>query len=49
VTGPITGELVRDDSSYGVLSIALGPTGYSWKYVPAQSHTFTDSGSASCH
>ncbi len=48
VTAPLTGEVIRDDSSYGVLDMTLGPTSYSWRYVPAPGFSFTDSGSASC-
>jgi hypothetical protein len=46
---PLTGEVVRDDKSFGVIDMSLGPTGYSWKFVPAPGYTFTDSGSAGCH
>jgi acid phosphatase type 7 len=46
---PLAGELVRNDSSFGVIQMSLKPTGYSWKFVPAPGYTFTDSGSATCH
>ncbi|MGZ6266403.1 MAG: metallophosphoesterase family protein [Candidatus Limnocylindrales bacterium] len=46
---PLTGEVVRNDKSFGVIQMTLGPTGYSWNFVPAPTYTFTDSGSASCH
>jgi acid phosphatase type 7 len=46
--GPISGEVVRDDSSFGVIYMTLGPTSYSWRYVPAPGYSFTDSGSAAC-
>ena len=48
VTAPLTGELVRNDTSFGVIQMNLGPTSYSWRFVPAPSYTFTDSGSANC-
>ena len=48
VEAPLTGEVVRNDQSFGVIHISLGPSGYSWKFVPAPGYTFTDSGSASC-
>jgi hypothetical protein len=48
VAAPLTGELVRNDTSFGVIDMTLGPTGYSWRFVPAPSYTFTDSGSANC-
>jgi len=46
---PLTGEVVRDDSSFGVISMTLKPTSYSWRFVPAPGYSFTDSGSANCH
>jgi acid phosphatase type 7 len=49
VEPPLTGELVRNDTSFGVIRMALGPTGYSWRFYPAPGYTFTDAGSAACH
>ncbi len=49
VQAPLTGEVVRNDQSFGVIQMSLGPSGYSWKFVPAPGYTFADSGSASCH
>ncbi len=40
---------VRDATSQGVLKLDLAPGSYSWQFVPADSDTFTDSGSANCH
>jgi acid phosphatase type 7 len=48
VAAPLTGEVVRNDTSFGVIDMTLGPTSYSWKFVPAPGYTFTDSGSAHC-
>ena len=48
VVPPLTGELVRDQTSYGLLEMRLAPTSYSWKFVPAPGYKFTDSGSANC-
>jgi hypothetical protein len=49
-TGPaLNGEVVRNDSSFGVLKMLLGPSGYSWRFYPAPGYSFTDSGSANCH
>lgn len=48
VTPPLTGEVARNDTSFGVIDLTLGPTSYSWRFVPAPSYTFTDSGSANC-
>jgi hypothetical protein len=49
VDPPLAGEVVRNDQSFGVIQMALGPTSYSWKFVPAPGYSFTDSGSANCH
>ncbi len=46
---PLAGELVRNDTSFGVISMTLNPGSYSWRFVPAPGYTFTDSGTASCH
>jgi acid phosphatase type 7 len=45
---PLAGELVRNDQSFGVIKMTLGPTSYSWSFVPAPGYTFHDSGSAGC-
>ena len=45
---PLTGEVVRNDTSFGVIEMTLGPGSYSWNFVPAPTYTFHDSGSASC-
>ncbi len=45
----LPGEVVRNETSFGVIDMTLGPTSYSWKFVPAPGYTFTDSGSANCH
>lgn len=39
---------VRDETSYGVLRLALTPTGYSWEFMGAGPGGFTDSGSEEC-
>ena len=47
---PLTGEVVRDSSTYGVLKLTLHPTGYDWQFVnDPGSGTFTDLGTGSCH
>ena len=48
VTGPLTAEVVRNDTSFGVIQMTLRPTSYSWDFVPAPTYTFHDSGSANC-
>ena len=39
---------VRDDTSYGVISLDLAPDGYAWQFHPIAGDAFTDSGVASC-
>ena len=46
---PRAGSEVRDSSSFGVLALTLGPTGYAWRFVPEQGASFTDAGSDACH
>jgi len=45
---PMVGELVRDDTSFGVLSMTLKPGSYEWEFVPVKGSTFRDGGSAKC-
>ena len=40
---------VRNNNTFGVLSMNLRASSYSWKFVPVAGKTFTDSGSATCH
>ncbi len=44
----LPGEVVRNDQSFGVISMTLAPGSYSWRFVPAATYTFTDSGTARC-
>jgi acid phosphatase type 7 len=46
---PLPGSEARNSDSFGVLQLRLRPTGYSWRFLPAQGGSFQDSGSASCH
>ncbi len=48
VAAPLTGEVVRNDASFGVIEMSLAPTSYSWRFVPAPGYSFTDSGTANC-
>jgi hypothetical protein len=45
---PLRGEIVRDDTAFGVLALTLHPTGYDWRFVPVPGATFTDHGHAAC-
>jgi hypothetical protein len=40
---------VLDNSSFGVLTLVLGPGAYEWRFVPEVGSTFTDSGADVCH
>ncbi|HEX8939309.1 MAG TPA: DNRLRE domain-containing protein [Candidatus Limnocylindrales bacterium] len=48
-SGPLPGEVVRDQTSFGVLKLTLHPNSYDWQFLPAPGYSFTDSGSAACH
>lgn len=39
----------RNDTTYGVLKLTLKAGAYQWRFLPARGHTFTDSGSGTCH
>jgi Ca2+-binding RTX toxin-like protein len=40
---------VRQNHTFGVLMLTLGPGRYDWRFVPEAGKTFTDSGSGVCH
>lgn len=46
---PLTGQQVRNGTTYGVLALTLHPTGYDWSFVPEPGKSFTDNGSDRCH
>ncbi len=46
---PVPNSQVRNDDTFGVLKLTLGPTSYEWEFVPESGGTFTDTGSESCH
>jgi 3',5'-cyclic AMP phosphodiesterase CpdA len=39
---------IRDNSTYGVLKLTLGPGRYQWEFVPVTVGKFSDSGSGTC-
>lgn len=39
---------VRNNRSYGVLKLTLGPTDYSWEFVPGAGEQFQDTGTSPC-
>ena len=40
---------VRDDSTFGVLKLALFSSHYEWQFVPTEGAGFSDSGLTNCH
>jgi 3',5'-cyclic AMP phosphodiesterase CpdA len=40
---------VQDTTSFGVLSLRLGPGGYQWKFLATPGMPLADSGSGTCH
>ena len=41
-------SLARNNTTYGVLKLALHATSYSWRFVPVAGKTYTDSGTTTC-
>ena len=46
---PLTGEVIRNQTAFGVMRMLLGPGGFSWRFYAAPGYAFNDSGSAACH
>ncbi|MFO7178403.1 MAG: metallophosphoesterase [Pseudomonadota bacterium] len=40
--------VVRDSTTHGILELRLRPTDYSFRFIPIDGGTFTDSGTAAC-
>ena len=40
---------IRIDDTFGILRLDLTATGYSWKFLPVDGSTKTDSGTGTCH
>lgn len=40
---------IRQNDTFGVLSLSLSPTGYSWEFLPIAGSTFEDKGTGRCH
>ena len=47
--GILANSEVRNDRTFGVLTLRLGRTGYDWKFVPEAGKRFSDAGSDTCH
>jgi hypothetical protein len=46
---PLPGSEARNSDSFGLLEFRLRPSGYTWRFLPAQGSSFQDSGAGSCH
>jgi len=46
---PLATSEIRNTGTYGVLKLALRPTGYDWEFIPVAGQAFTDKGSGACH
>lgn len=42
-------SVVRQNTTFGVLSLTLHQTSFDWRFVPEAGKTWTDSGSRNCH
>lgn len=42
-------SVVRNDDTFGVISMTLRPSSYRWRFVPSAGGTFSDLGSGACH
>ncbi|MGH2373331.1 MAG: metallophosphoesterase family protein [bacterium] len=49
ITRVMSNSEVRHSGTFGVLKLTLGPSSYTWEFVPETGKTFTDSGTATCH
>lgn len=49
VGAPTANSEVLDNSTFGVLRLALYPDHYEWQFIPVASGAFSDSGSTFCH
>ncbi len=46
---PLTGEVVRDNETFGIGLFTLGDGTWSMEFVPIPGQTFTDTASGTCH
>jgi fibronectin type 3 domain-containing protein len=45
----VTGSVVRNNSTWGVLKLTLHPSSYDWQFIPIAGQSFTDSGTSGVH
>ena len=43
------GSQARNNTTFGILRLALRPASYSWRFTPVAGASFTDAGSGDCH
>jgi acid phosphatase type 7 len=48
-TSYVAGSEVAQNTTFGVLKLALHPASYDWRFVPIAGESWTDSGSGECH
>jgi hypothetical protein len=48
-TSRVAGSEVIQNTTFGVLKLALHPTSYDWRFEPIAGSSWSDSGSAACH
>jgi hypothetical protein len=46
---PLDGEAVRNNDTFGVLTLTLNPNSYNWKFAPIKGESFSDAGTGYCH
>jgi hypothetical protein len=46
---PLPMSEVRENDTFGVLKLTLGPAKYSWRFLPVPGGTLADSGAGTCH
>jgi hypothetical protein len=49
IVTPRRNSEVRENTTFGVLEMVLGPTSYSWRFAAPAGATFSDSGGGTCH
>jgi hypothetical protein len=49
ILDPLPNSEVHNDETYGVLKLTLHLKSYEWRFLPAASGEFTDSGEDQCH
>jgi hypothetical protein len=48
-TAVLPNQVVRQNSTFGVMKLALHGSSYDWKFLPIAGKTWTDAGTATCH